>query len=284
MIMPTVPVAKMVSGVGSSSPMSFCAARNTRRSLELDSAMFTASTEISRETRSGTIMYGNTTRSRMGKSGIASGISKCTLPSYSSAGASVWGGGGGSAAVGGFFGLANRHLATAPAALADARQHDLEHTALETRPHSAGVGRTRQVDHAPKWTICALGALEDRVIRRYAARLAPLDNQLVARHRQRELALGHARHFQRHPKCFAILVNIGSHTWRAIGVLDRRERLGEQPLGLTAQSERSFRVYLDLSRALVSHRPGTHSISWPLPAPPWIPFWIQPFIPRRHET
>ena len=69
---------RTAAGVGSSALGSRCATRKQSRSSD-SSALATASIETGRVTRSGTIMYGKTTRSRIGSSGSTSGI--CGSPS-----------------------------------------------------------------------------------------------------------------------------------------------------------------------------------------------------------
>ena len=74
MMTPTVPTLYSEPGLGSSSLASRWATMKHSRS-SVSSACFTASSEIGRDTRSGAIMYGKTTRSRTGSSGRTSGIS-----------------------------------------------------------------------------------------------------------------------------------------------------------------------------------------------------------------
>ena len=73
MMMPTVPIAWMSSGVGFSTSRAFCVAKKIIRLPASAASM--ALIDISRPTNSGSTMYGNTTMSRTGSSGSWSGIS-----------------------------------------------------------------------------------------------------------------------------------------------------------------------------------------------------------------
>ena len=172
MIMPTVPKRWMPSADGSSSDSSVCAHRRTRRSL-LASASSTAATDISRDTISGTTMYGKTTRSRMGNSASVGGISSVCLmvPSGKNS-----------------ISLPLRRAASSTLiGRARPRRSTMRGTRRQRRPPRSEapvlrqVGRTRQIEDAAEGAEVALGALVGGArLGRELWTLLPFDDERVA--------------------------------------------------------------------------------------------------------